>query len=212
MRKKMLLMIALTAIAVAFLFFREDFTGENLEAILQETGPWGPAVFILAYLIAPALLVPATLLTVGAGVFFGPLWGTVYSIVGATGGATIAFLASRYFGRDWVEKKVSGKLKSIKEGVEEEGWKFLAFTRLVPIFPFILLNYAFGLTRIPLGQYVLVSFICMLPATVVYVYLGYAGREAATGGGNIIMKASVALGLLLLLSVAPRLMRKLKGR
>lgn len=211
MQKKVLLVIALLAVAAVFFTFRESFTRENLEAFLSGVGPWGPAVFILIYLIAPALFLPGSPLTIASGVLFGPIWGTVYSIVGATGGAAIAFIIGRYFGREWVEKKASGRLKTIKDGVDEEGWKFLAFTRLVPLFPFNLLNYAFGLTRIPLGQYVIVSFICMLPASAVYTYLGYAGREAATGGSNVILKVLIALGLLILVSMIPRLARKHKG-
>lgn len=211
MHKKVLLIVALLAVAAVFFAFRESLTRENLEISLRQVGPWGPAVFILIYLVAPTLLIPATFLTVGAGVLFGPVWGTVYSIVGATGGATIAFLVSRYFGRDWVERRVSGRLKSVKEGVEEEGWKFLAFTRLVPIFPFIFLNYAFGLTRIPLVHFIVVSFISMLPATAVYVYLGYAGREAAAGEGDAVTKVLIAVGLLILISLIPKLVKKVKG-
>lgn len=211
MRKKILLILALAAIAATFLFFRESFTRANLEAFLGGIGPWGPAVFILIYLVAPALLLPGSPLTIASGVLFGPAWGTVYSIVGATGGATIAFIVGRYFGREWVEKKASGRLKAIKDGVEEEGWKFLAFTRLVPVFPFNLLNYAFGLTRLSLLQYAVVSFICMLPGTAVYTYLGYAGREAATGGAGAVIKALIALGLLILISMAPRLVKKMRS-
>lgn len=211
MRKKIMLIIALLAVASAFLLFRESFTRENLEAFISGTGPWGPAVFILIYLVAPALFLPGSPLTIASGVLFGPVWGTVYSIVGATGGATIAFIIGRYFGREWVERKASGRLKAIKDGVEEEGWRFLAFTRLVPLFPFNLLNYVFGLTRIPLPHYVIVSFICMLPATAVYAYLGYAGREAATGGANVAMKVLIALGLLIFFSMIPRLVKRMKG-
>lgn len=210
-KKKIALIVILSAIAVVFFTLRESFTRENLQTFLGQVGPWGPAVFILIYLVAPAFFLPGSPLTIAAGVLFGPVWGTLYSIVGATGGATIAFLIGRYFGREWVERKASGTFKAIKDGVEEEGWRFLAFTRLVPLFPFNLLNYAFGLTRIPLAHYAIVSFICMLPATAVYAYLGYAGREAATGGRNVVLKVLIAIGLLILMSMIPRLVKKTRG-
>ncbi|MDH4100302.1 MAG: TVP38/TMEM64 family protein [Nitrospirota bacterium] len=211
MRKKILLILGLAVIAVSFFLFRESFTRENLETFLGGIGPWGPVVFILIYLVAPALFLPGAPLTIASGVLFGPLWGTVYTIIGATGGATIAFMISRYFGGEWVEKTLSGRLKTIRDGVDREGWKFLAFTRLVPLFPFNLLNYAFGLTRIPLLQYVVVSAVSMLPGAAVYAYLGHAGREAASGGANAVFKVLTAIGLLILISTIPGLVRKMKA-
>ncbi len=96
-------------------------------------------------------------------------------------------------------------------GVEEEGWRFVAFVRLVPLFPFNLVNYAFGLTRIGLGEYVLASFLCMAPGALAYTYLGYAGREAAFGQAGSIHKALLALALLAAVAFLPRLVRRLKG-
>jgi len=94
--------------------------------------------------------------------------------------------------------------------VEEEGWRFVAFVRLVPLFPFNLVNYAFGLTRIRLSEYVLASFLCMAPGALAYTYLGYAGREAATGEAGSIHKALLALALLATVTFLPRLLRRLR--
>ena len=95
---------------------------------------------------------------------------------------------------------------------EEEGWRFVAFVRLVPLFPFNLVNYGFGLTRIGLTEYVLASFVCMAPGAVAYTYLGYAGMEAASGRAGAIHKALLALALLAAVAFLPRLVRRLKGQ
>jgi hypothetical protein len=96
-------------------------------------------------------------------------------------------------------------------GVEEEGWRFVAFVRLVPLFPFNLVNYAFGLTRVALGEYAIASFVCMAPGALAYTYLGYAGREAASGRAGVIHKALAALALLAAVAFLPRLVRRLRG-
>jgi hypothetical protein len=96
-------------------------------------------------------------------------------------------------------------------GVEDEGWHFVAFVRLVPLFPFNLVNYAFGLTRIRLRDYVIASFVCMAPGALAYTYLGYAGREAASGQTGAINKALLALMLLAAVAFLPRLIRRFKG-
>src|SRR5260370_31445808 len=100
-------------------------------------------------------------------------------------GATVGFLTASTVGRDWPEQKLSGPLKKLKDGVDRGGWEFVAFVRLVPVIPYNLLNYALGLTRIRLVPYVLATFVFMLPATMVYVYTGWAGGEALAGGGAV---------------------------
>ena len=96
-------------------------------------------------------------------------------------------------------------------GVEAEGWRFVAFVRLVPLFPFNLLNYALGLTQIPLTQYILASLVCMAPGTLAYAWLGYAGREALADNRSAINYALIALALLAAVALLPRLVRRLRG-
>ena len=103
-------------------------------------------------------------------------------------------------------------MKQLKEGVENEGWRFVAFVRLVPLFPFNLLNYALGLTRIRFLHYLLATYICMLPGAIAYTYLGYAGREAIGGGEDLIQKALLALALLAAVAFLPRIIRKFRGK
>jgi uncharacterized membrane protein YdjX (TVP38/TMEM64 family) len=157
-----------------------------LEAIAR-LGAWGPVLFVVLYVAATVLFLPGSILTLGAGVVFGLARGAIIVSISATLGATAAFLVGRYVARDWVAGKIEGnpRFKAIDEAVAREGWKIVGLTRLSPVFPFNLLNYAFGLTRVSLSHYVIASWIGMMPGTVMYVYLGsVAGTLAGAGGGT----------------------------
>jgi uncharacterized membrane protein YdjX (TVP38/TMEM64 family) len=175
------LIIGLVALA------RMSDLGELLRSALQwihSLGPWAPVVFILAYILACVFFVPGSLLTLGGGFLFGVWRGLIYVSIGATLGATCAFLVGRYLARGWVSRQIekNEKFKAMDEAVAREGWKIVLLIRLSPIFPFNLLNYAFGITRVSLGAYFLASWIGMLPPTVMYVYIGsLAGSFAALG-------------------------------
>jgi uncharacterized membrane protein YdjX (TVP38/TMEM64 family) len=158
------------------------------------------------------LFVPGAVLTLAGGAVSGPIWGTLWNLTGATLGATIAFLIARYVASDLVAARSGEQLGRMMRGVEEEGWRLVAFVRLVPLFPFNLMNYAFGLTRIRLREYVLASFVCMAPGALAYTYLGYAGREAASGQTAAIRKAVVALALLAAVAFLPGLVRRIRGQ
>jgi uncharacterized membrane protein YdjX (TVP38/TMEM64 family) len=190
---------------------RAQFTPERLEASLRALGPWAPLAFVLIYTLAALLFVPGSVITIASGALFGPLFGTLWNIIGATLGATLSFLAARYIVGDFIVRRAGPRLKSLVEGVEAEGWRFVAFVRLVPLFPFNLLNYALGLTRIRLVEYVLASAICMLPGAFAYTYLGYAGREAAARGAGAIRDVVLAVGLLLAAALVPRLVRRARA-
>ena len=157
--------------------------------------------------MAPALFLPGLPLTVAAGILFGPFWGVVYAITGATIGASIAFLIARYIGRDWVEQRITGeRLKRLDQEVARHGWKVVAFTRLIPLFPFNMLNYAFGLTRIGFFTYALVSFFCMLPAAIAYVVFSASLLDVLRG--NISWKFIVGLLLLAIVTAIPLIYKK----
>lgn len=155
---------------------------------------------------------PGSALTLAGGALFGPVVGTLFSLTGATVGASVAFLIARYLSSGWVARRTGGRLEQLVEGVEEEGWRFVAFVRLVPLFPFNMLNYALGLTRIRFSHYVLTSYVCMFPGALAYTYIGYAGREAVAGGEGLIQKGLLGLGLLALALFLPRLVRTLRRR
>jgi len=156
---------------------------------IGKLGPWGPVIFIGLYIVATVLFVPGSVLTLGAGAVFGVALGSVCVSISATLGATAAFLVGRYLARDGIARKIekNEKFATIDRAVAEEGWKIVLLTRLSPVFPFTLLNYAFGLTRVKLSHYVLVSWLGMIPGTVMYVYLGSlvnvgAGHRQRTTG------------------------------
>ena len=142
---------------------REVLTGDVLHRWLSEAGAWAPLAFIALYAAATVFFLPGAVLTLVAGALFGALAGALYSLTGATLGAMLAFLVARYLAADWVARRAGGRLKQLIEGVEAEGWRFVALVRLVPLFPFNVVNYSLGLTRIPLLAYVVTSFVCMIP-------------------------------------------------
>ena len=177
---------------------------------MDNAGAAGPAAFVLIYAIATVLFLPGSVLTLAGGALFGPVLGTFLNLTGATLGAALAYLVSRHLASDWVAHKTGGRLKQLVQGVESEGWRFVAFVRLVPLFPFNLLNYALGLTRIPFWHYVLASYVCMLPGAIAYTYLGYAGREAIAGGESLIQKILLGIALLAAVAFLPRLVARLR--
>ncbi len=202
-------LVLVAAIAVA-IYFRDQFDAAAVENWIQNAGVLAPLLFMLVYAVGAVLFLPGMVLTLAGGALFGPVLGTFYNLTGATVGATLAFLVSRYLASDWVADKTGGRLKQLINGVETEGWRFVAFVRLVPLFPFNLLNYALGLTRIRFSHYVLATYICMLPGAFAYTYLGYAGREAVGGGAGLIQKALLALTLLAVVAFLPRLIGRLR--
>lgn len=138
---------------------------------IESLGPLGPAAFVALYVVAAVAMVPGIALTVGAGALFGSVWGSVYVSVASTLGAAGGFLIARYLARESVSGWLGGNptFRYLDEMTERHGATMVAITRLVPVFPYNLLNYGFGLTRVPLGTYLFWSWLCMLPATVVYV-------------------------------------------
>lgn len=164
----------------------------NLQAWLKNTLTWiqdlgslGAVAFILLYSLATVAFIPGSILTLGAGAVFGVGWGVVYVLIGATLGATAAFLIGRYLVRGWVSQKIADNLKfrAIDEAVGQEGFKIVVLTRLSPIFPFTGLNYAYGLTSVTLKDYILGS-IGMIPGTLLYVYIGSLAGSIATLGNR----------------------------
>lgn len=175
--------VIVALLAAAWYFNAQALLRQALDGIAG-LGPWAPVIFLLLYIAAAVLFLPGSILTLGAGFVFGVVKGAIVVSISATLGATAAFLVGRYLARDWVAKKIEGNatFKVIDEAVAREGWKIVGLTRLSPVFPFNLLNYAFGLTRVSLRDFVFASWIGMMPGTVMYVYLGsLAGGLASVG-------------------------------
>ena len=182
--------LLVAAIIVALLILGRRLGGELTAALnaIAALGPAAPIAFIAIYVLACVLFIPGSILTIGAGVIFGVVWGSIYVSIASTAGATAAFVVGRYFARDAIARRIEGnpRFRSIDDAVAREGWKIVLLTRLSPVFPFNLLNYAYGLTRVRLGEYVLASWIGMMPATVMFVYIGSLSGDlarAASGAG-----------------------------
>ena len=211
------ILIAVGGVAAVYLVLRyygvtDEIRLENVPKIKTWVASFGriaPLVYIGLYLVSTVFFLPGTPVTVLAGFVFGPLWGILYASVASIISVSVAFLIARYVARDLVEGwvKDNAQFRKIDDQVEEQGWRILMFTRLVPIFPFNLQNYAYGLTSIRFSTYVLVSAIFMLPGTAVLVQLGGA---FVSGEGNI-WKTALYLGiagvLMLLLSMIPKFLR-----
>jgi uncharacterized membrane protein YdjX (TVP38/TMEM64 family) len=205
------MLVLLVAVAVLAVAYRDQFTVEALRTRIDALGAWAPLVFVAAYALGAVLFLPGSVFTVAGGVLFGPWLGTLLNLIGATLGATAAFFIARYLASDWVAARAGGRLGRLVHGVEREGWRFVALTRLVPLFPFNLLNYALGLTRIPALQYVLASFVCMAPATFAYTWIGHAGAKAIAGGEGAVQAILIALGVFAAVAFLPRLVKRVRG-
>lgn len=162
-------------------------------------GAWGPAVFIAGYVAAVVAFAPGSLLTLAGGAVFGLVRGVVYVFIAATIGAAAAFLVSRYFARGAIERRIAGnpRFAAIDRAIASQGRKIVFLLRLSPAFPFTLLNYALGLTRVSFADYLLAS-VGMIPGTILYVYYGkLAGDVAALAGGAAVEKGAGYYGVLL---------------
>jgi len=178
--------VAVAGLLVAYRYF-------HVQLLLRQTLDWvsgqgtaGVIAFIAIYILACVFMLPGSVLTLGAGAVFGVVKGTPICLVAATLGATAAFLVGRYLARDRVARMIEGneRFQAIDEAVGREGWKIVGLTRLSPVFPFNLLNYAYGITKVSLRDYVLATFVGMIPGGVMYVYLGSLAGSLATLGGQ----------------------------
>lgn len=216
--------ITIVVVIVGAIFAGARFFGvaDYLNTFVEKVntlGAWGPVIFIVAYIIATVFLVPASALTLAAGAVFGLGWGSIWVSIASTSGAIAAFLVGRYIARDWVNRQIAGneKFAAIDDAVAQEGWKIVALTRLSPVFPFNLLNYAYGLTKVPLLPYAIASWIAMMPGTVMYVYLGSLAKapEGRTPGQWALLivglLATIAATLLITRSARRALNKKLEA-
>ena len=208
---RLVLGLAIAGATVWLALNRDRVDPALIETSIRDLGLWAPLGHVIFFSIATVLFVPGVIFSLTGGVLFGPVLGTGLNLIGATLGATLAFLASRYLAADWVRRRAGGSLDRLTKGVEAEGWRFVAFVRLVPLFPFNLLNYALGLTRISLAQYVVTSLICMVPGSIAYTYLGYAGREAFAGSETMIRTGLIALGLIAFAAFLPRIIHRVRA-
>jgi uncharacterized membrane protein YdjX (TVP38/TMEM64 family) len=199
-RPILFLVVILSLLVIAKVFGLGEKLGD-LRDWIGTLGSLGSLVFIALYIVAVVGAIPGSALTVAAGALFGSVFGVIWVSIASTVGASLAFLIARYFARDAIVRWLSEneKFRRLDQLTEDHGAIIVALTRLVPIFPFNLLNYGFGLTRVRFWTYVFWSWLCMLPGTVLYV----VGADAVTKGLTrgevpwVLIGALAGIGLLL---------------
>ncbi len=224
--KKYLRLVIGVAFVAALILSVRHFAIPECSQIQQQVTDWGalaPVMFFLAYIVATIAFVPGIVVTMAAGLAFGPLWGTLIVSISSTVGATLAFLIARYVARDAVEGFLSKQpwFTKFRANVQDDGVNYVLFVRLVPLFPFNALNYACGLTPLKLKHYVIGSMIGMLPGTFAYVYLGATGCrliDLVRAGNYSDIPSDVKFSLLITilifaaLSVLPILLKKFRKK
>ncbi len=173
-----------------------------------------PIVFVVIYVVATVAFLPGAPLSLLAGLVFGAAWGTLWTVIGATLGATLAFLIARYATRGLVESWAANnqRVRKLDEGVEKHGWRMLLITRLVPLFPFNLQNYAYGLTRVGVGSYVLLTALCIVPGVLVYTFAGGSLASANEDLTKTFAYLGVAAVFFVLISLIPGWLRRRNER
>lgn len=206
--------LAVAALVAGWFFLPVREWTESFQGWIEGLGAWGWLIFAGVYIVATVLLVPVSLLTIVAGLAFGLATGFALVVVAATIGATFAFLISRYLAHDRVESLVAGrpKFKAVKAAVSEGGWKVVGLLRLSPVFPFNLQNWFYGITDVGLVHYVLATFFGIMPGTLLYVYLGAAGKAASGDASGALQWAFFAVGLIATLVVAVIVTKKARAK
>ena len=177
-----IVMTALLVLAsVGFLFLPVSAWVDKLQSYMDALGWAGPVVFIVVYAVLTVLLVPGTALTIASGVFFGLFYGTLYAVIGSNIGAFAAFMLARTSMRRRVEAwaRDNPRFDAIDAALSRSGFKVVLLLRLSPVFPFCLLNYLLGLTRVPAIHYALAGVLGMFPGTLLFVYIGSLSASLA---------------------------------
>lgn len=218
-RKRIWLILALLAGGTLALLYRRElvdffrhFSWPEIRAAVRASGPWAPLICILLYAVFCALFLPTTLVGILVALLYGPWLGLPVCLAGLALGMGIPFLTARYLFHDWIDRRIghSPLYRRIKDHLHHEGWKFVLFSRLLPINPFALLNYAYGLTRIPFRHYLLASVAGVIPNTLALLWTVHAAGELATGrlDWKIILLLSCGAFLFAALAWLPRLLRR----
>lgn len=209
-RFRALVCVTLAAAAGVGLFYlpRKDFL-LHLPELARQSGPWAPVLYGIIYVLAVVLFVPGSLLTVGAGYTLGLVPGILTVSVASTIGASLVFLLSRFLVREWVHAKVAHhpRFQALDEAVRQQGFKIVLLVRLSPFIPFNVLNYGMGATKVAFRQFIVASWLGMLPTSLAYVYIGTTIRSlteelAGEGGDDPARRILFWVGLAATLTVA----------
>lgn len=205
---------ALVALIVGWIFLPVKDWSDSFQSWIENLGAWGVLIFGVVYIVATVFLVPVSVLTIIAGLAFGLAIGFPLVLVSATIGATFAFLVARYLLHKRIESLIARRpnFKAVNAAVSEEGWKIVGLLRLSPLVPFSLQNYFYGITDLKLAQYVPATFVGIMPGTLLYVYLGAAGKAASGEGASPLQWTFFAVGLVATGVVAVFITRKARQK
>jgi len=204
-------LILLLVLVAKFSPLGDYLSVDKVRDVVENSGIYGPLIFILIYIVITITLLPGTPFTIASGVLFGTLQGGFLTVIGATIGATIAFLISRFFGEDFVERILKNRFKKVyelDEKIEKRAFLVMLFLRLIPIFPFNGLNFAMGLTKIKLKQYFFGTLIGIIPGTMILANIG--GASADISSSEFILSIVLFIMLMLLLPVYKYVQKKLQ--
>jgi len=189
-KKLFVALLIVAAIIIAFRLLPVSDWLRAFQAYVKNLGALGYVLYVVVYAICVVAFIPASILTLGAGAIFGFVGGTIVVVIGATIGATLAFLLARTVMRKRIEKMTASnaKFRALDRAIANDGMKIVFLVRLAVVFPFTWVNYAFGLTAIPLWRYVLATLLGIIPATAAFVFASSAAAKAATGETSNITK------------------------
>jgi len=185
---------------------------ESLVTYLRTLGIWSPILFVIIYAVSTIIGAPSVIFTIAGGAVFGLVWGTIYSVIGATLGAVGAFWLSRYLLRGWVERRFGGHptLQRFEAAIALHALQFVLIVRFPPITPFNVENFLFGLTSIAWQPYIIGTFIGIIPGTIAYTWLGVTGADTLQGGSYI--SFILAISFFVFLSVLTLLVSRWRDR
>lgn len=184
--------------------YRGELHLERLQDWIDDYGMFIPLAYIVAHVAASLFFVPRTVMAVLAGIMFGSWGGPVWSLAGSMAGAYIGFAAARYVNAGHIRPEEMKRIGPYLKRAEESGWRMIALIRVVPL-PHTPLNYAFGLTRIGTGNYMLGSFVGFVPASIICAELGASGRYATSGAGDWLQLTAWAAAFVVATIALPRL-------
>lgn len=205
LRALVILLLGLLLIATLLQWYELSAPLSGLQALLARNPLLAPLLFVLLYAMAVTLLLPGAPFCLLGGVLFGPWLGALVNVCGATLGAAFAFLIARHLAAEMVERHLSVTLQRLKKGVEAGGWRFVAVMRLLPMVPYDLSNYAFGLCRITLAPFATTTAICLLPRLTVYAYIGHRGLALFSDEGDHLLTLVTLMTLLIAVLLLPPL-------
>lgn len=193
-----IILALVTLITSAYIF--QKYSTEIIHWV-DQLGWMAPLLFLIIYCLATIMFLPTLVITMAGGAIFGPLFGALLNLFGATWGAACSFLITRHLISDWFSRKKGVKLSKLIDEVDQRGWMFIALLRLFPIIPFNIVNYGLGVTGIKFRTYLITTFIFLIPPEIIYTYFGYAGMDALLKQGTFYRNGGIIISGLAIITL-----------